>query len=214
MSELPTENQRNMDVVKPENTGRTGEVHRTTKETDVQVRVALDGSIQSDCHTGVPFLDHMLDQVALHGKIDLFIVARGDVEIDDHHTVEDVGITLGQAISCAVGDKAGIQRAGSFIMPMDESLVLASLDLSGRAFLDFDLPVAGRRVGQFDCDLAMEFFRALAVNAGMTLHIRALAGGNAHHLVEAAFKAFARALAAAVSRDPRVQGTPSTKGLL
>lgn len=193
---------------------RTGEVHRVTRETDVAVRFGIDGPIFSECRTGVPFLDHMLDQVAHHGRFSLRVIARGDVEIDDHHTVEDVGITLGQAIAQAAGDKSGIVRAASFTMAMDESLVLAALDLSGRPFLDFSLDLRGRRAGAFDCELVMEFFRALAVNAGMTLHIRQLAGANAHHITEAAFKAFARALDAATRRDSRVAGVPSTKGLL
>jgi imidazoleglycerol-phosphate dehydratase len=193
---------------------RNAEVHRVTRETDVLVRIALDGVVQGDIRTGVPFLDHMLDQVAQHGRMDLHVEARGDVEIDDHHTVEDVGITLGQALAQAVGVKAGIRRAGSFTMPMDDSLVLVALDLSGRPFLDLSLDLRGRRVGQFDCELVEEFFRALAVNAAMTLHVRQLAGTNAHHIVEAAFKAFARALDEATRFDPRVTGVPSTKGVL
>ncbi|HET6384608.1 MAG TPA: imidazoleglycerol-phosphate dehydratase HisB [Armatimonadota bacterium] len=193
---------------------RIGEVHRVTRETDVAVRLRLDGGVAGENRTGVPFLDHMLDQVAQHGRMELRVIARGDVEIDDHHTVEDVGITLGQAIAQAVGDKTGIRRAGSFVMPMDEALVMASLDLSGRPFLGYALDVKGRRVGAFDCELALEFFRALAVNAQMTLHLNQLAGENAHHVLEAGFKAFARALDAATSLDPRVQGVPSTKGVL
>ncbi|MDQ2730570.1 MAG: imidazoleglycerol-phosphate dehydratase HisB [Armatimonadota bacterium] len=193
---------------------RIGQVHRVTRETDVTVRIDLDGPINSECRTGVPFLDHMLDQVAHHGRMDLQIAARGDVEIDDHHTVEDVGITLGQAIAAAAGDKSGIRRAASFMMPMDDALVLVALDLSGRPFLEFNLDLRERRVGLFDGELVVEFFRALAVNAGMTLHIRQMAGQNAHHIIEAAFKAFARALDEATQRDERISGVPSTKGIL
>jgi imidazoleglycerol-phosphate dehydratase len=193
---------------------RRGHVHRVTGETDVEVHLNLAGPAQSDCRTGAPFLDHMLDQIAHHGRMGLTITARGDVEVDDHHTVEDVGITLGQAIARAVGDKSGIRRAASFLMPMDESLVLVALDLSGRPYLEYDLPVDGRRVGEFDCELIREFFRALAVSSGLTLHIRRLAGGNAHHLIEASFKAFARALHEAVSLDDLIIGIPSSKGVL
>ena len=193
---------------------RVGEVHRVTRETDVLVRVRLDAGVAAHCRTGVPFLDHMLDQVAHHGRLDLYVEGKGDVDIDDHHTVEDVGITLGQAIAQALGDKAGICRAASFVMPMDDALVMVALDLSGRPFLDYQMELQGRRAGQFDCELVEEFFRALALNAGITMHIRQLAGVNGHHLVEAAFKAFARAFDAATTLDGRISGVPSTKGVL
>jgi imidazoleglycerol-phosphate dehydratase len=193
---------------------RVGEIRRTTRETDVFVRIDLQGPIISECRTGVPFLDHMLDQIAQHGRMGLTVTAAGDVEIDDHHTVEDVGITLGQALTRALGDKRGIVRAASMTMPMDDALVLCSLDLSGRPFLACDLDLRGRRAGAFDCELTLEFFRAVAMNSGMTIHIRQLAGVNVHHVVEAAFKAFARALDAATTIDNRIEGVPSTKGVL
>ena len=193
---------------------RSAEVHRVTRETDVLVRIGLDGPVSTECRTGVPFLDHMLDQIAHHGRLSLKVIARGDVEIDDHHTVEDVGITLGQALQQAVGDKMGIRRAASFVMPMDDALVLVALDICGRPFLQYSLECSSCRIGHFDSELVLEFFRALAVNAGLTLHIRQLAGANAHHIVEAAFKAFARALYEAVTPDSRVVGVPSSKGVL
>lgn len=193
---------------------RRAEIRRQTKETDIVLELNLDGSGEADVQTGVGFLDHMLVLLARHGLLDLRVRCTGDLHVDQHHTVEDVGICLGRAIQTALDDRRGIRRYGQFTVPMDECLVLAALDLSGRGSCHSDLEVAGRRIGEFDAELAPEFFRALAVNAGMNLHLRQLAGGNGHHLIEAAFKAFARALEAAVSQDPRVAGIPSTKGTL
>jgi imidazoleglycerol-phosphate dehydratase len=193
---------------------RTARIERKTSETDVQLRLELDGSGQATVATGVGFLDHMLTLFARHGLFDLEVAAAGDLEVDQHHTVEDVGICLGQAIARAVGDKQGIVRYGSAVVPMDEALVLASLDLSGRPFLACDLKVNERTIGAFDAELVPEFFRAVANNGLLTLHLRELAGENGHHLVEAAFKAFARALDQATHRDDRVTGVPSTKGVL
>jgi imidazoleglycerol-phosphate dehydratase len=193
---------------------RRATIERNTAETQIQLSLALDGSGQAEVRTGVPFLDHMLVLLARHGLFDLEVRATGDTDVDLHHTVEDTGICLGQAIAGAAGDKAGIVRYGSVHLPMDETLVLVALDLSGRPYLEYDLQVAGRRIGEFEADLGEEFFRAVAVNAGLTLHIRQLAGRNPHHILEAAFKGFGRALDAATRRDERVQGVPSTKGLL
>jgi imidazoleglycerol-phosphate dehydratase len=193
---------------------RTASIDRKTAETDIQLTLNLDGSGQATVATGVGFLDHMLTLFARHGLFDLEVRAEGDLEVDQHHTVEDVGICLGQALAQAAGDKRGIVRYGSFTVPMDEALVLASLDLSGRPFLACDLDVGHHRIGQFDAELVPEFFRAVSTNALMTLHLRQLAGENGHHIVEAAFKAFARALDAATQQDPRVTGVPSTKGVL
>ena len=174
----------------------------------------LDGSGTARVDTGVPFLNHMLDAFARHGFFDLTVQARGDLDIDAHHTVEDVGIVLGQALAEALGDKSGINRYGSSALPMDEALVLAAVDISGRGQLHYavDLPI--EIIGTFDTTLAKEFLVALATNAGITLHVRSLAGENAHHVIEAAFKAVARALAQAVALDSRVAGVPSTKGAL
>jgi len=193
---------------------RTATIERTTAETEVRVRFEIDGGGAAKVATGVGFLDHMLTLFARHGLFDLEVEARGDLEVDQHHTVEDVGICLGQAIAQAAGNKQGIVRYGSFLVPMDEALVLASIDLSGRPFLACELDVAERTIGTFDAELVPEFFRAVATNALMTLHLRQLAGANGHHIVEAAFKSFARALDAATRCDARVTGVPSTKGVL
>ena len=187
---------------------------RKTRETDVAIALNLDGQGQWHCDSGVPFLDHMLSHVAAHGMIDLDLTAHGDTEIDDHHTVEDAGILLGQALAAALGDKRGIARYGSQLMPMDEALVLVALDFSGRGLLVYDVALPSSRVGTFDTELVPEFLRALAGNAGMTLHIKLLHGMNTHHIIEAIFKGLGRALRQAVSMDPRQTGIPSTKGSL
>ena len=194
--------------------GRRAQITRETKETQITVVLDLDGGGSANISTGVPFFDHMLDAFGRHGLFDLTVDAKGDLEIDAHHTVEDVGIVLGQAIAQALGDKAGITRFGSSFIPMDEALVLAAIDISGRGALYYDVTLPIEMIGTFDTTLANEFFVALATNAGITLHIQCLYGLNSHHIVEAAFKAVARALAAAVALDPRVSGVPSTKGAL
>jgi imidazoleglycerol-phosphate dehydratase len=194
---------------------RTASVSRKTKETDVQVTVNLDG--QGNCHaeTGVPFLDHMLDQIASHGLLDLDVRAVGDVHIDDHHTNEDVGITLGMALAKAVGDRKGITRFGHFVAPLDESLVQVALDFSGRPHISYGLEISTQRVGTYDTQLVREFFVAIVNHAQITLHIRQLDGINSHHIIEATFKAFARSLRMALEIDPRRAHTiPSSKGVL
>lgn len=190
-------------------------VTRTTKETDIDITIDLDGTGVTDIQTGVPFFDHMLDAFGRHGLFDLRVRAKGDIEVDAHHTVEDCGIVLGQAIVQALGDKRGIVRFGSSFVPMDESLLLAAIDISGRGQLHYavDLPI--QIIGTFDTSLAKEFFIALASNAGLTLHVRSLAGENAHHIIEAAFKATGRALCQATRIDARIANVlPSTKGAL
>ena len=194
---------------------RTATVKRTTKETDISVSVNLDGQGQCNVNTGVPFLDHMLHQLCSHGLLDLDIQATGDIEIDDHHTNEDVGITLGQAIAKAIGDRKGIRRFGHFVAPLDESLVQVSLDFSGRPHLSFGLDIPTQRVGNYDTQLVREFFVAIVNHSQMTLHIRQLDGINSHHIIEATFKAFARAMRMALEIDPRcVNQIPSSKGVL
>lgn len=193
---------------------RIGEVTRTTTETDIRLRWNLDGQGHSTITTGIGFFDHMLIAFARHGFFDLEIEARGDLEVDAHHTVEDVGIALGLAFSRAIGQKTGIARFGTAFVPMDEALVMAAVDISGRPYLALELDVGNERVGQFPACLLEEFLRAFAVNAGLTLHLRKLSGRNAHHCLEAAFKALARALNQASSLDPRVEGLLSTKGTL
>lgn len=196
-------------------TPRTASVSRTTKETDVQVTVNLDGQGRCMANTGVPFLDHMLDQIASHGLIDLEVRAVGDIQIDDHHTNEDVGITLGMALAKAVGDRKGITRFGHFMAPLDEALVQIALDFSGRPHLSYGLQIPTQRVGTYDTQLVREFFVAIVNHAQITLHVRQLDGINSHHIIEATFKAFARALRMAVEIDPRRAGTiPSSKGVL
>jgi imidazoleglycerol-phosphate dehydratase len=194
--------------------GRSASVQRSTGETQVNVTLDLDGSGACAISTGVPFFDHMLDALGRHGLLDLSVEAEGDLEVDAHHTVEDVGICIGQALAEALGDKRGIRRFGSAAVPLDEALVLAAVDVSGRGSLTFELAVPIEIIGTFDTTLVREFFGALASNAGLTVHLHELAGLNAHHIVEAAFKAFARALREAVEIDPRVAGVPSTKGVL
>lgn len=193
---------------------RGARVHRATRETDVSVELGLDGSGTADVATGVPFLDHMLDALGRHGLLDLTVRAAGDTAVDDHHTVEDVGIVLGRALREALGDLAGIARYGDAAVPMDEALVLCAVDVSGRGQAHCDLRFPTERIGTFDTQLVKEFLVALAANAGITLHVRQLAGENSHHIAEAAFKALARALMAATRLDPRVAGVPSTKGSL
>ena len=194
---------------------RTATVSRTTKETDVQVSLNLDGQGRCVAQTGVPFLDHMLDQIASHGLIDLEVRATGDVHIDDHHTNEDVGITLGMALAKALGDRKGIHRFGHFVAPLDEALVQVALDFSGRPHLSYGLQIPTQRVGTYDTQLVREFFVAVVNHAQITLHIRQLDGINSHHIIEATFKAFARALRMAVEVDPRRGGDiPSSKGVL
>ncbi|NTW28640.1 MAG: imidazoleglycerol-phosphate dehydratase HisB [Coriobacteriia bacterium] len=194
--------------------GRISTISRATRETDIAATLDLDGEGRVIVVTGVPFFDHMLDAFGRHGLFDLTVAASGDLDVDAHHTVEDVGIVMGQAITQALGERTGITRFGSATVPMDEALVLAAVDISGRGQLCWavDLPI--EIIGTFDTTLAKEFLVALAANAGLTLHVRSLAGENSHHIIEAAFKAVARALKDAVALDPRVVGVPSTKGSL
>jgi imidazoleglycerol-phosphate dehydratase len=189
-------------------------VERRTRETAVAVRLDLDGEGRADVSTGLGFFDHMLELLAGHGLFDLRVEAQGDLRTGAHHTVEDVGICLGAALSQAVGDKAGINRYGSMLVPMDEALALVALDLSGRAYFAYEGGPVGENIAGFDSGLVAEFFRALANNAKLTLHVRILAGGDVHHTIEAVFKAFAKALRQAVTADPRLGGIPSTKGVL
>ncbi|NTW21290.1 MAG: imidazoleglycerol-phosphate dehydratase HisB [Nostocales cyanobacterium W4_Combined_metabat2_030] len=199
----------------PQTAARTATIHRTTGETDVQVTLNLDGTGTCYSATGIPFLDHMLHQISSHGLIDLDVRATGDLEIDDHHTNEDVGITLGQALHKALADRKGIVRFGHFIAPLDEALVQVSLDFSGRPHLSYGLNIPTQRVGNYDTQLVREFFVALVNHSQMTLHIRQLDGINSHHIIEATFKAFARAMRMAIEPDPRRAGTiPSSKGVL
>jgi imidazoleglycerol-phosphate dehydratase len=193
---------------------RRARVSRTTKETDIAVDFALDGSGSARVDTGVPFLNHMLEIFARHGFFDLQVHAKGDLDVDQHHTVEDVGLALGQALREALGDKAGIRRFGNASCPLDEALVSCVVDLSGRPFLAYNLKIKQARVGVFDTELVHDFFLAFSNQAGMNLHFNQIQGRNAHHIVEAAFKSFARALDEAKQIDPRVKGVPSTKGTL
>ena len=194
---------------------RTAQITRDTLETQIEVSVNLDGQGSCNNATGVGFFDHMLDQLGRHAMIDLAVKASGDLHIDDHHTVEDCGIALGQALSKAVGDKAGIRRYGACLLPMDDALVRAALDLSGRPFLKWNMDLPTPKIGTFDTELVREFFQAFSTHGGITLHIDALDGINAHHMAEACFKAVARALREALEPDPRAGGAiPSTKGAL
>jgi len=193
---------------------RHASITRTTKETDIELELGLDGSGVSSINTSIPFLDHMLEQVARHGAFDLTINARGDREIDDHHTVEDIGICFGEVLHDAVGDKTGIRRYGHSYVPLDEALSRVVLDLSGRPGMEYHIPFPKERVGDFDVDLFKEFFQAIANHGKITLHIDAIRGDNNHHMIETVFKAFGRALRMAVEHDERVSDIPSTKGAL
>ena len=194
---------------------RNYEIKRTTKETDIYLKIELDGKGVSDIDTGCGFLDHMLTLFASHGGFDLTVKCKGDTQVDDHHTVEDIGICLGKAISEALGDCRGITRYGYFILPMDESLVLTALDISGRSTLVFDCAFPTEKIGTFDTELVKEFFEALVRNANMTLHVKKMAGDNSHHIAEAVFKSFARSLKTPVKVDnDRKDEIPSTKGTL
>ena len=194
---------------------RTAEVTRNTKETQIRVRLDLDGTGAATLATGIGFFDHMLDQIARHGMIDLTVEAKGDLHIDAHHTIEDVGITIGQALAKAWGDKRGLRRYGHAYVPLDEALSRVVVDLSGRPGLIFNVPFTRAAIGEFDVDLVREFFQGLVNHAGITLHIDALRGDNSHHQAETVFKAFGRALRMAVEADPRAVGMmPSTKGVL
>lgn len=193
---------------------RVAEIARKTRETDIKLKFNVDGLGEYDLNTGIGFFDHMLSHIGKHGFFDLSVVCNGDLEVDCHHTIEDIGIVLGQAIAQAIGDKSGIKRYGSAIIPMDETLVLCSLDLSGRPYLNFDAAFTIDRLGEMDIEMVEEFFRAVAVNAGMNLHIKLLDGKNNHHIVEGIFKAFANALDQATIIDPRIKGALSTKGML
>ena len=193
---------------------RTARLNRKTSETDISLSVDIDGTGTSSIDTGVGFFDHMLTHIAKHGLLNLTVKVTGDLHIDDHHTVEDVGIVLGKALAEALGDRSGITRVGNIAVPMDEALVFCAIDISGRGYLACDLVCPTPILGDFTTELVPEFFRAVAVNAGWTVHLRQMAGTNTHHIVESAFKAFGRALAEAVSHSPRVQGVPSTKGVL
>ena len=193
---------------------RTATLKRTTKETDIEISFDIDGAGEANVGSGIGFFDHMLILFAKHGLFSLTVKAQGDLVIDGHHTVEDIGIVLGQALAKAAGDKAGIRRYGHVYVPMDEALVLVVVDFSGRPFLAFDAELGQGRIGEFDVELTEEFLRAVSVNAGLTLHVKLLAGKNRHHIVEAIFKALGRALSQSLERDPRVQGVPSSKGML
>lgn len=193
---------------------RIAEVVRTTRETDIRVRLNLDGAGVSRIDTGIPFLNHMLELFARHGFFDLDVVAKGDLEVDFHHTIEDLGLVLGEAIARAAGDKAGIRRYGNFLLPMDETLVLIALDLSGRPCLVYDVRPPAPAVNNIDARLFHELFQALAVKSGMNLHIKQLAGEEVHHVFEAIFKGFGKALDQACTFDPRIEGVLSTKGSL
>jgi imidazoleglycerol-phosphate dehydratase len=193
---------------------RTASIERKTKETAIRLDLNLDGSGRSDIRTTIPFLDHMLEQISRHGLIDLTIEAKGDREIDDHHTVEDIGICLGEALHDALGDKQGVTRYGHAYVPLDEALARVVLDLSGRPGLEYHLNFPKERVGDFDVDLFREFFQAVVNHGRITLHLDTIRGANNHHIIETAFKAFGRALRMAVTMDPRQPGIPSTKGAL
>ena len=193
---------------------RRAEVHRATKETDIALEIDLDGSGVAEVSTGIGFFDHMLELFAHHSRFDLRLKASGDLDVDGHHTVEDIGLALGQALREALGDKRGICRYGASLLPMDEALAMVAVDLSGRPFFAHDLQLAGVRIGEFEGDLTPHFLRSLATQSGMTLHVRLLAGSDAHHIVEAVFKGFARALSQACERHGRGDAVPSTKGAL
>lgn len=194
--------------------GRTALIERNTSETKISLNIDLDGSGKADVNTGIGFFDHMLISFAKHGFFDLNVKVEGDLHVDSHHTIEDVGIVLGQAVLKALGEKKSIRRFGNMILPMDETLVLCSMDLSGRPYLYFDIPFTVEKVGTFDTEMVKEFFYAVSYSCGMNLHFKYFHGSNNHHLIEAAFKAFARALDEATAIDPRIDGVLSTKGTL
>ncbi len=193
---------------------RSADISRKTSETDIQLSLVLDGNGTSEVDTGIGFFDHMLSSFARHGLFDLFVQAKGDLLVDCHHTIEDVGIVLGEAIRTALGDKKGIRRYGDIILPMDEALIMCAIDLSGRPYLVFDGKFTSYRVGYFDTQMVKEFFYAVSYSAGMNLHLRQMSGENDHHIIEGMFKAFAKALDEAIQQDPRVQDVLSTKGAL
>lgn len=193
---------------------RRAEIERKTAETQISIKLNLDGEGKCDIATGIGFLDHMLTLLAKHSFMDLTVKAKGDLEVDSHHTVEDIGIVLGEALREALGDKAGIHRYGNCFIPMDETLAQVCLDFSGRPFLAFGAEIPKIQLGNYDTEMTEEFFRAVAMHCGLTLHIRVLYGSNVHHIIEAVFKAFARAVAEAAAVDPRVKGVMSSKGVL
>ena len=193
---------------------RTSKIERVTSETEINLSLTLDGSGKTNIFTGIGFFDHMLNSFARHGFFDLDCQVKGDLQVDCHHTIEDTGIVLGQAIKEAIGDKKGIRRYGSFILPMDDALVLCAIDLSGRPYFNFDLPLTALQVGEMDTEMVREFFYAISYSSGMNLHIKKLDGSNNHHIIEAAFKAFAKALDEAVTYDSRICDVLSTKGSL
>ncbi len=193
---------------------RSSEIKRATYETDISVKIDVDGTGRSKIDTGVGFLDHMLTLFSKHGIMDLEVKAAGDVNVDYHHTVEDIGISLGKCLSEALSDKNGLKRYGTCFLPMDETLAMVCIDISGRPFLVFDCDIKAQKVGEFDTELVEEFFRAVAFNAGLTLHIKLMYGSNAHHIIEAVFKAFGRALREAASLDERIEGPMTTKGVI
>lgn len=193
---------------------RTATVTRKTRETAISVSIDIDGSGKTDINTGIGFFDHMLNGFARHGLFDLIVSCDGDLQVDCHHSIEDTGIVLGEAIAKAIGDKSGIVRYGSFMLPMDETLVMCAIDLSGRPYFVYDVDYTGEKCGEMDTQMAREFFYAVSYSAGMNLHLKKFYGYNDHHIMEASFKAFARALDAATSKDIRVSGIPSTKGTL
>ncbi len=193
---------------------RTAEVKRKTNETDIYSSLNIDGSGKADIDTGIGFFDHMLCLFAKHSLMDMTVKCKGDTYVDCHHTVEDVGISLGQAVNKALGDKAGITRYGTFFVPMDEALAMVSLDISGRSYLCFDADFSLSKLGDFDTEMVEDFFQAFAAACGATVHIKVMYGRNTHHMIEAIFKAFARALDQSTIADPRVKGIPSTKGVL
>ena len=193
---------------------RTAEIKGDTFETKITMKINLDGTGINSLATGIGFFDHMLTHISKHGFVDMDINAEGDTEVDCHHTIEDVGIVLGKCIAEALGDKSGIKRYGFFILPMDEALILCSMDISGRAYLNFDVEFPTERCGDMDMEMVEEFFRAVSANAGIDMHIKMLAGKNSHHIAEGVFKAFGKALDMAVSVDGRIKGVLSTKGML
>lgn len=193
---------------------RRSQINRKTNETDIRLSLAIDGTGKCTTDSGIGFFDHMINSFARHGLFDLELAVKGDLDVDGHHTVEDVGIVLGQAIKEAVGDKAGIKRYGNFMLPMDDALVLCALDISGRPYLQYDLTFTEEKVGELDTCLVKEFFYAVSYSAGMNIHIKQISGTNAHHIIEATFKAFAKALDIATQRDERITDVLSTKGTL